>query len=146
MDKQDFKHFTDYKIVLFDAECVLCNHWSQFLLSFDHQVQFKLASVQSPLGQKLLQHFGFPTDQFDTMLFIDQGQVFTESTAFLKIMQAMDLPWSLCQIGLLSPRQLRDPLYRLIARNRYRWFGKTSQCIVPQRKFQQHFLNHYLFE
>lgn len=120
MQKQHFEDFKHYKIVLFDAECVLCNHWTQFLIRFDRHAQFKLASVQSSLGQQLLKHFDFPTNYFDTMLYLDHGKIFTESTAFLKIMQSMPYPWFFIQIGLLTPTKIRDPLYRIVAKNRYR--------------------------
>lgn len=78
------------------------------------------------------------------MLLIDQNNVFTESDAFLHIMRQLGLPFKLCQLGLYTPHVMRDPLYRIIAKNRYRWFGKTEHCLVPHPQLKQHFLEHYL--
>lgn len=143
MSLVEFEHFKEFQIVLFDATCVICDTWANFLIQVDRKAKFKLASVQSPLGQQLLAHFGYSTTDFDTMLFIDRGTAYDQSTAFLKIMQNLHLPWSAVQLGLITPKMLRDPLYRFVARNRYRWFGQQS-CALPEAKHQQHFLENYL--
>lgn len=74
-----------YDIILFDEICVLCNAWAKFLIQHDTQARFKLASVQSPLGQAILNYYQMPTEHFDTMLVIKNGQASLESTAFLKV-------------------------------------------------------------
>lgn len=127
-------------IILFDAVCVLCNGWVKFLLKYDRQAYFKLASVQSPLGQEILKYYQMPTDQFDTMLTIDQGKPYTQSTAFLKVMQQLGFPFSITSLGLFVPRFIRDFLYNRIALNRYNLFGKTQTCVLPSAENKQHFL------
>ena len=140
----DFSTHPQFKIVLFDAHCVLCQNWTKFLTRYDLQAQFKLVSVQSALGQRLLKTYHFPLDQFDTMLYIEHGTVFTHSTAFIKIIVQLGLPWRFAKIAQLIPKILRDPIYSLIAKNRYHWSGKTETCLVPNAKLKQHFLASYI--
>lgn len=130
-------------IILFDEICVLCNGWVKFLLKFDHQARFKLASVQSTLGQDILEHYGMPLDHYDTMLTIYEGQLFTESGAFFKVMQHLGFPFHLLIIGKLIPKVVRDFLYQEIASNRYQVFGKTDSCIFPSAENKKHFLEEY---
>jgi predicted DCC family thiol-disulfide oxidoreductase YuxK len=129
------------KIVLFDATCVLCSAWTGFLMPRDPQGHMQLVSVQSPLGQQLLAHFGFPTDHFDTMLYIEHGIVYTESDAFFNIVAQLPAPWCWLPVFRIIPARLRNMLYRLIARNRYRWFGQYEQCQIPPADHTQRFLH-----
>ena len=108
-----------HDIILFDAICVICNGWAKFLIQHDRHKKFKLASVQSPLGQAILKHYGMSTEHYSTMVVILNGQRYLESTALLKVMQHLGLPFSLMNSGYLMPRPLRDFLYRRIALNRY---------------------------
>ena len=132
-----------HDIILFDAICVICNGWAKFLIQHDQHNQhkkFKLASVQSPLGQAILKHYGMPTEHYSTMVVILNGQRYLESTALLKVMQHLGLPFSLMNSGYLMPRPLRDFLYRRIALNRYLLYGTTDQCLLPSAENKQHFL------
>lgn len=130
----------NHDIILFDAECVLCSAWADFMIKHDQHCQFKLVSVQSNLGQQLLTRYHFPTDQIETMLLLEKGQCYTESTAFLRIMQRLDFPYRSLKYARLVPQAIRDFAYRRIALNRYRLFGKTEQCYVVTPDIQQHFL------
>ena len=129
-----------HDIILFDAICVICNGWAKFLIQHDRHQKFKLASVQSPLGQAILKHYGMSTEHYSTMVVILNGQRYLESTALLKVMQHLGLPFSLMNSGYLMPRPLRDFLYRRIALNRYQLFGTTTQCLLPSAENKQHFL------
>lgn len=131
-----------HDIILFDAVCILCNGWAKFLIRYDHQAKFKLAAVQSPLGQAILKHYGMSTEDYTTMLVIHRGQRYIESTAFLKVMQQLGFPFSLTNFGYLIPRFIRDFLYRRIALNRYRFFGTTSFCLLASAENRSHFLEH----
>ena len=129
-----------HDIILFDAICVICNGWAKFLMKHDRDKKFKLASVQSPLGEAILKHYGMSTEHYSTMVVIFKGQRYLESTALLKVMQHLGLPFALMNIGYLIPRSLRDFLYRGIALNRYQFFGTTDQCLLPSAENKQHFL------
>ncbi|ENU79401.1 hypothetical protein F975_02645 [Acinetobacter sp. ANC 3789] len=137
------KIIQQHDIILFDAICVLCNGWAKFLIRYDRQSKFKLASVQSPLGQAILKYYGMSTEDYSTMLVVCDGQRYVESSAFLKVMQQLGLPFYLTNIGYLIPRFIRDFLYRRVALNRYHLFGTTSSsCLLPSQENRSHFLEH----
>jgi len=130
------------RVVLFDAVCVLCHGWTKFLLRYDTQQRFKLCSVQSEQGQAILAHFGYPTDQFDTMLYVEAGQAYQKTDAFLRIMAQLPRPWCWLRVMRLFPARARDWLYDRIARNRYRIFGQYQQCALPSSEHRARFLEH----
>lgn len=129
------------KVILFDGVCVLCAHWSRFILRHDKQQHFKLCAVQSAPGQALLAHYGFPLDKFETMLLIHNGTCFAHSDAFIAIMRDLPLPWSMLSALRWLPRFLRDAGYKAIARNRYRLFGRYDRCVLPSVEDRHRFLN-----
>ena len=135
-----------HDIILFDAICVVCNRWANFLIRNDQQLKFKLASAQSELGVAILQHYGMSTTHYTTMIVIINGQLYTESTALLKVMQHLGLPFSIMNAGYFIPRPIRDFLYRRVALNRYQLFGTTEYCLLPSAENKQHFLEHAIAE
>lgn len=128
------------KVILFDGVCKLCNAWSQFIIKYDKNRVFKLASVQSVEGQKILRYFNMPTDFFDTMLYIEGDQRFEKSDAFLKIIKYLDQPWKYLAILQLFSKGFRDWCYDRIALNRYKLFGKYEQCLLPTADHDRRFL------
>lgn len=128
------------RIILFDAVCKLCNHWSRFILRFDKYQRFTLCSVQSPAGQALLAQYDFPLDRFDTLLLIHNGACLTRSDAIIAIMRAMPFPWSILALLRWLPKRLRDAGYNVVARNRYRLFGRYDHCALPPEGYQKRFL------
>jgi len=118
-------------LILFDGVCKLCNAWSNFIIQHDRQRRFRLASVQSPEGQAVLAHFGYPTDRFDTMLVVRQGACFEKSEAFFAVMAELGWPWKSLLVFKLIPKRLRNWLYDRIALNRYRIFGRYAVCMLP---------------
>lgn len=135
-----------YDIILFDAICVICNGWAKFLIRHDQHAKFKLVSAQSPLGEAILKYYTMSTEHYSTMLVIKDGQLYTESTALLKVMQHLGLPFSLMSSGYLIPRFIRDFLYRRVALNRYQLFGTTNNCLLPSAENKSHFLEHAIRE
>ncbi|CAM2863007.1 thiol-disulfide oxidoreductase DCC family protein [Acinetobacter celticus] len=135
-----------HDIILFDAICVVCNRWANFLIRNDQQLKFKLASAQSELGVAILQHYGMSTTHYTTMIVIINGQLYTESTALLKVMQHLGLPFSIMNAGYFIPRPIRDFLYRRVVLNRYQLFGTTEYCLLPSAENKQHFLEHAIAE
>ena len=135
-----------HNIILFDAICVLCNGWAKFLIQHDRQQKFKLASVQSPLGEAILKHYEMSTEHYTTMVVILNGQRYLESTALLKVMQHLGTPFSLFRAGYVIPQAIRDFLYRRIALNRYPLFGTTDYCLLPSAENRQHFLEYAIHD
>lgn len=119
------------RIVLFDAECVLCSANASFILTHDRSGIFRLASMQGDLGARLFREHGLdPTDP-SSILLIEGERVRSDSDAVIAIYEGLGFPWRLAAIARAVPAFLRDPVYRLVARNRYRIFGKRETCWVP---------------
>lgn len=121
----------EHPLIVFDGVCVLCSANAQFVLRRDRERCFRLTTAQGPLGQALYRHFGLPTSTYETMLVLQDGRLLTESEAALRIAEGLGWPWRAAGVLRLVPRPLRDGLYRLVARNRYRLFGRREQCWLP---------------
>ncbi len=128
-------------IILFDGVCKLCNAWSNFIIKHDRKRKFILCSVQSEQGQEILRYFGFPTEYYDTMLYVEGNQCFKQSGAFLRIVAKLDYPWKAASVFKLIPKAARDWLYDRIALNRYRLFGKYDYCSLPTADHEARFLD-----
>ncbi len=128
------------KVILFDGVCNLCAAWTQFVIKYDTEQLFKLCSVQSEPGQELLRHFGYRTDDFDTMVYVEGQRAYDQGDAFLQIISQFPLPWKLLGIGKIFPRFVRNWLYRRVASNRYALFGKSDTCMMPTPATQARFL------
>lgn len=129
------------RVVLFDGVCKLCNGWAKFLIRHDRERRFRLCSVQSAEGQAILQWFGLPTGHFDTMAYVEGAELFVRSTALLRILAQLPLPWRLLAGLRLIPRPLRDWAYDRIALNRYRLFGRYDSCLLPSADHARRFLH-----
>jgi predicted DCC family thiol-disulfide oxidoreductase YuxK len=127
-------------LILFDGVCKLCNAWSNFIIQHDRHRRFRLASVQSPEGQAVLAHFGYPTDRFDTMLVVRKGACFEKSEAFFAVMAELGSPWKALLVFKLIPGRLRNWLYDRIALNRYAIFGKYDYCSLPSPDHEGRYL------
>lgn len=122
---------TSGPIVVFDAMCVLCSANAQFVLANDKVGRFRLASMQGDVGAALFTRFGIdPTDP-DTIIVVDGDTVWRNSDAVLAIYSGLGWPWRAAAIFKLVPRFIRNPIYRFIATNRYRIFGKRETCWLP---------------
>lgn len=121
----------DGRIVLFDAECVLCSANASFILSHDRRNEFYLASMQGEVGAQLFRRHGLDPKDPTTILVIEGPKVRRDSDAVLSIYEGLGFPWRFAAIFRVIPRFLRDPIYRFVARNRYRIFGKRESCWVP---------------
>ena len=128
------------RIVLFDAECVLCSANAQFILTHDDKKEFYLASMQGEVGAELFRRQGLDPTAPATILVIEGSIVRRDSDAVLSIYEGLGMPWRIASIFRLVPPFLRDPVYRLIARNRYRIFGKRETCWVPSEHLRSRLL------
>ena len=127
-------------IIVFDAECLLCSANAQFVLNHDHEGRFLLASMQGEVGSALYRRFGIdPTDP-DTLIVVEGDRVRCDSDAILAIWGGLGWPWRAGAIFRLVPRLLRDLVYRYVARNRYRLFGKRNTCWLPDPAFRDRML------
>ncbi|WP_315837977.1 DCC1-like thiol-disulfide oxidoreductase family protein [Bradyrhizobium prioriisuperbiae] len=118
-------------LIVFDGECVLCSTQAQFVLRHDHARRFRLTTAQGEVGRALYGRLGLPTDVYHTMLLISDDRALMHSDAVLAIAGGLGWPWRVATIARIVPRALRDRLYRFVARNRYRWFGRHDVCWRP---------------
>jgi predicted DCC family thiol-disulfide oxidoreductase YuxK len=128
-------------IVLFDGVCRFCNAAVNFLIDHDRAARLRFAALQSGTGQALLRRFGLRTTDFDTLVLVEGSRCTTRSTAALRAASYLDRPWRFLAALLLLPAFLRDPAYNLLARNRYRWFGKLDACRLPTPELRALFLD-----
>ncbi len=127
-------------IVVFDGQCLLCNGWVQFLLRHDRSQRIRFASIQSAVGQQLLARAGLRVEGLQTLLVIDGERGWQHTAAILRVLHALGWPWRLAWVGWLVPAPLRDALYRWVARNRYRIWGRSATCMLPAPEHRARFL------
>jgi len=133
-------------IVLYDGVCGLCNHLVQFILKRDQHNRFLFASLQSEFATTLLKRHGADARDLDTFyVVIDHGKpserVLMRSDAILHVVKTLGGVWTLASVGRILPRVIRDAMYRLVARNRYRVFGKHESCMLPSPQHRAKFLD-----
>lgn len=126
-------------IILFDGVCNLCNNSVQFIIRHDKDAYFKFASLQSDFGGRLKEAKQIPND-VDSIILVENGKVYMQSSAILRIARHLDGAWKLAAAALIIPRPIRDLIYRYVARNRYRWFGRQDQCMLPSPDLKERFL------
>ena len=127
-------------VILFDGVCNLCTGSVQFILKRDKEKKFMFASLQSDYGQTLLKHFDLPTSTFNSFILYQDEKIYTRSTAALKMFQQLK-GWKWVKILWIFPKLIRDAVYNLIAKNRYKWFGKKEECWLPTPELKARFLD-----
>lgn len=128
-------------IILFDGVCNLCNSAVQYVIKRDKKNVFKFASLQSDTGKKLLYSVGLMEDHLKSFVYILDHKVYTKSDAALRVAGQLSYPSKLLYLFLVVPKFLRNFFYDLIAKNRYRWFGKRPECMVPTPALKQKFID-----
>ena len=128
------------RVVVFDGICNFCNGWVRFLLRYDHAGLYQLAPMQGRTGAALLSEQGLdPRDPTSFLMLDAQGAHFS-SSAILRVLVSLGGVWRLSAVFWLIPRPIRDLGYRTLARNRYRWFGRTEACPLPSPQHAARFL------
>ena len=127
-------------ILLFDGVCNLCNGAVRFAIARDPRARLRFAPLQSDAGRALLLRHDLPPDALETVVLVDGEGVHTRSTAMLRLLRELGPPWSWLWPLVAIPRPLRDALYGWVARNRYRWFGRRAECMIPTPEQRARFL------
>jgi predicted DCC family thiol-disulfide oxidoreductase YuxK len=127
-------------IILFDGICNLCNSGVQFMIKRDSKCHFKFVSLQSDTGQMLLHKYGI-SNKIDSIIVIEKEKVYIKSSAALYISRYLDGYWKYLKILKVLPPSIRDFLYDIVAKNRYRWFGKKETCMLPTLEMKKRFLD-----
>lgn len=113
-------------IVLFDGVCNLCNSAIRFIIKRDKEKIFKLSPLQSSFSEDLNQQFHFKQPDLNSIILIENNKVYYKSTAVLRVVKKLNGPIKILYIFIIIPPFIRDAVYMVIAKNRYRWFGKRS--------------------
>lgn len=129
-----------HPVILFDGVCNLCNGAVQFVIRHDRSNTFRFASLQSEIARQMLIAAGLPSDKLDSIVIIQNGRAYRESDAIVRIAKGLSGGWKALSWFGVIPKVLRDPMYRLIARNRYRMFGKQDACMIPTPELKAKFL------
>jgi len=132
---------SENSIILFDGVCNVCNGSVQFVIKRDKKNNFRFASLQSQEGQKLLARYNLPASDFNSFVLIENERVYIKSEGALKVAKKLSGLWPLLYGFIIVPKFLRDGVYNLIARNRYKWFGKKDSCMIPTPEIRAKFLN-----
>ena len=128
-------------LILFDGVCNLCNGSVLFLIRQDRLAKFMFASLQSTYGRQQLINHNWPTDQLNTILLIKEGKIIHKSSAILEIVGSLPGLWPMCYVFKIIPAFIRDLIYDFVAKNRYRWFGKKEECMIPNPSLLDRFMD-----
>ena len=133
-------------ILLYDGVCGLCNRLTQFVLKRDHRDRLRFASLQSEFAAAILKRHGKDAQDLDTVYVVTDYEqpnevLLARSDAILYLLKQLGGIWNLSSAGKVLPRWLRDRVYSLVARNRYRVFGKYETCMLPEPRHRQKFLD-----
>lgn len=132
---------TGKPVILFDGICNYCNGVINFIIRQDKKKVFLFATLQSNFGQKILKENNLPVDVFETFLLLDKDKLYKKSTAGLRLYNKLPWYWKWTQLFWIFPRFIRDAVYSLVAKNRYKWFGKKETCMVPTPELRDRFLD-----
>ena len=132
-------HFSS--VILFDGVCNLCNGFVTFVIARDPAGRFQFGPLQSQAAQRLLGSIDSNDASPDSVVLVENGRVWSRSAAALRIARGLSFPWPLAYVFVVIPRPLRDWIYNLVARNRYRWFGKRDVCMVPTPELRARFID-----
>jgi predicted DCC family thiol-disulfide oxidoreductase YuxK len=127
-------------VILFDGVCNLCNSSVQFVLKRDKQDVFRFASLQSEVAEQLLKQYQHPVSQLNTFILIENGKVYSRSTAALRVFKKLAGLWPLLYVFIIVPPFIRNAVYNFIASHRYKWFGKKEECWIPSPYVKNKFL------
>ena len=127
-------------IVFFDGVCNLCNGTVQFLLKIDKRQRLKFGSLQGETAKKILPSYNIQPEVLTSIVFIHNNKVYTESTAVLEIFRVIGGSWKALYIFKIIPDLIRNSIYRIVARYRYKWFGKNDYCTIPKPEYKNRFV------
>ncbi len=130
----------DQAVIFFDGVCNLCNGFVQFVIARDKAGYYKFASLQSATAETYLKSCNYPTGELNSVVLYENGKCYTQSTAALRILKKLSGAWPVVFAFIIIPEKLRNLVYDLIAKNRYRWFGKQESCWLPTPELKGRFL------
>ena len=131
----------DHPVLLFDGVCNLCNGVVQFIIPRDPAGKIRFAPLQSPAGKTLLSGHGLPPSDLDSVVLVENDEVFRKSEAVIRVAELLGWPYRAAAVGRAVPTSVRDALYDVVAANRYDVFGRKDQCMLPDSDVSDRFLH-----
>ncbi|MEM7009481.1 MAG: thiol-disulfide oxidoreductase DCC family protein [Thermodesulfobacteriota bacterium] len=132
---------TESPVILFDGVCNLCTGSVNFIIQRDPKAVYRFASLQSETGKALMSEFNLANEDFDSLILFENGKSYIKSTAVIKISRHLSGLWPLFRLLIAIPKPIRDYFYDIVAKNRYKWFGKKQTCMVPSADIEMRFLH-----
>ena len=126
---------TSQPIIIFDGVCNLCEFSVKFIIKHDRHEKFKFVAAQTQRGMEYQRLYSV-----DTVILLKGNQAYVKSDAAVEIAKDLDCPWNFVQVFKFIPRPVRDFIYSIISKNRYRWFGKKNECLLPDNTTRERFL------
>lgn len=133
-------HLAGPPILLYDADCRLCNGFVDFILAHEREQRIRFCAVQSTAGQAFLSHLGLCVRDWGSNVFIEHGEARFKSEAMLRIARHLRAPWTLLRAMQYAPPSARDWCYDRVATNRYRLFGSSTHCRVVDAAIRDRFI------
>ena len=131
---------TDQPIIIFDGVCNLCEFSVRFIVKRDRHARFRFVPAQSEMGTALQRNCGVDTLRDGPVILLEDDQIYIKSDAALHIAKNLDGVWRYLYILRFIPKPVREYFYAIISKNRYRWFGKRQECLLPDENLKQRFL------
>ena len=128
------------RLILFDGVCNWCNAWVSVTIARDPDRQFKFGMLQSEQAQRILHDLNLPATDYQTFLLLEEGHVYTKSTAALRVIRQLSRWWPLYYVCVLVPAPIRDVVYDFVARHRYQWMSRSATCRVPTQAERERFV------
>lgn len=131
---------TDQPLIIFDGLCNLCEYSVKFIVRNDRQARFKFVSAQSVRGKEIQRLHCVDTLKGGSVILLKNDQVYVKSDAAVEIAKDLEGPWRYLHVFKFIPKPVRDLIYSIISKNRYRWFGRKNQCLLPDKNIKDRFL------
>ncbi len=130
----------EHGIILFDGICNFCNDKVNFIIRKDKKDYFRFAALQSEIGKKILSNHGIEMANPDTFILVENGKSYDRTTAALRVARKLNGLWPMMYGFIIVPPFLRDIVYKIIAKNRYKWWGEKESCMIPTPELRKKFL------
>ena len=127
-------------VVLFDGVCNLCNASVNWLIDHDHKNIFRFSALQSSYGKSAVEKYNLTGNYMDTVILVEGDKAYQRSTAALRILKHIGGFYSLLYIFIIVPPFIRNFVYNIVAKNRYKWFGKKESCRIPTPELRSRFI------
>lgn len=135
------KKYYNYKIIFFDGVCNLCSGTVKFIIKRDKKVRFKFASLQSEIGQEMSEYFNLPVNDFSSFVYTYQGKCYLKSQAALKVIGEFGGFWKMLLVLKILPKFIFNFFYDIVAKYRYKIFGKKDSCLIPDENIFNRFID-----